>query len=297
MAAALDQACELAGLSGKARQRVGVEHDRPPLGRARQRGGDELAQLRPRPLRRVRARSPAGVRRRCSASKPRNAREGRDHDRGDLRGVDRDGVERACERDDPGARAQRRARSKPRRARLMRRTGENERRAARIFVAPGVRPRQRVPPQDRRIDERLRRDARQDARRNADVGEADRPAERPPGLEQMAGLEAKEGDARRRLDRDAANLAGRAVEARGHVDREHRAAAPGEGVDPLDDRPRLAVDVAREPRAEEGVDDAIGAAERRRPPRRGPARRSAKRRPRRRRRAPRAGRGGQARPR
>ncbi len=78
----------------------------------------------------------------------------------------------------------------------------------------------------------------------------------------MAGLEAKEGDARRSLDRDAAHLAGRAVQPRRHVDREHRAAAPGEGVDPLDDRPRLAVDVAREACAEEGVDHAIRAAER-----------------------------------
>ena len=62
----------------------------------------------------------------------------------EMRGVDGDGVGRASERHDPGAGAQRRARREPRRARLMRRTGEDERRAARIFVRPAFEPRQRV---------------------------------------------------------------------------------------------------------------------------------------------------------
>ena len=54
--------------------------------------------------------------------------------------------------------------------------------------------------------------------------------------------------------------------------------ARGEGVDPLDDRPRLAVDVAREPCAEERVDHAVGAVESRVAARRGPAPRSERRR-------------------
>ena len=69
-----------------------------------------------------------------SASKPCGAGEGRDHDRGQMRGVDGDGVERACDRNDARAGAQRRPRREPRRARLMRRAGEDERGAARIFV-------------------------------------------------------------------------------------------------------------------------------------------------------------------
>ena len=48
-------------------------------------------------------------------------------------------------------------------------------------------------------------------------------------------------------------------------------AAAGEGIDALDDRLRLAVDVAREPRAEQRVDDAVGAAADRRRRRAGPA--------------------------
>ena len=47
----------------------------------------------------------------------------------------------------------------------------------------------------------------------------------------MAGLQAEEGDARARLDRDAAHFAGRAVEAGGDVDREDRPAGSRESVD------------------------------------------------------------------
>ena len=72
-----------------------------------------------------------------------------------MRGVDGDGVERACERNDAGAGAQRRPRRKPRRAGLMRGAGKDERRAARIFVRTRVEPRQRGAPQGRRIDEGL----------------------------------------------------------------------------------------------------------------------------------------------
>ena len=103
------------------------------------------------------------------------------------------------------------------------------------------------------------RDARERRFGDADVGEPDRPAEHAPRQQQMAGLEAEEGDARARLDRDAAHLAGLAVEAGGDVDRKHAPAGAGESIDALDDRFRRAIDVAREAGAEQGVDHAIGA--------------------------------------
>ena len=77
----------------------------------------------------------------------------------------------------------------------------------------------------------------------------------------MAGFQAEEGDSGSRLDRGPADLAARAVEARGHVDGDHAPAGPGEDVDPLDDRPRLPLDVARQPRAKDRVDDAVGVGE------------------------------------
>ena len=60
--------------------------------------------------------------------------------------------------------------------------------------------------------------------------------------------------------RDAANLAGLAVDAGRNVDRDHPPAGAGESIDALDDRFGDALDVAREPGAEQGVDHAIGAA-------------------------------------
>ncbi len=75
----------------------------------------------------------------------------------------------------------------------------------------------------------------------------------------MAGLEPEEGDARARLDRDAAHLARSPIDAGGDVDREHAPAGAGERIDALDDRFRFAVDVAREAGAEQGVDHTSGA--------------------------------------
>ena len=62
------------------------------------------------------------------------AGKGRDHHRGRMGGVDEDRVGRAGERDEPGADPQGGARGEPRRAGAMRRAGEDERGAARIFV-------------------------------------------------------------------------------------------------------------------------------------------------------------------
>ena len=98
-------------------------------------------------------------------------------------------------------------------------------------------------------------------RRNADVRQMDRAAKRPPGVKQMPGLQAEEGDGRRGLDGHPADLAGLPVDAGGNVDRDNLSPGAGEGVDPLDDRLRLALDVARQPGAEQRVDHAIGVAE------------------------------------
>ena len=73
----------------------------------------------------------------------------------------------------------------------------------------------------------------------------------------MTRLQPKEGDGRRRLDRRAADFSVSPVEAGGNVDRDDRATRAGEGVDGFDDRPRLAVDVARKARPEDGVDDSV----------------------------------------
>ena len=83
--------------------------------------------------------------------------------------------------DQASADPQRRTRRQPRRAGAVGSAGDDERRAARVFVGGGVEPRQSVAPDRRRVDERLRRDHRQRALGEADVGE-DEPAAQPhPG--------------------------------------------------------------------------------------------------------------------
>ena len=125
-------------------------------------------------------------------------------------------------------------------------------------VARRIRARQRLAPDGRRIDEGFRRDGGERGFGNANVGEPDRAGERAPRLQEMAGLQPEEGHARARFDREPANLAGFPVDSGGNVDREHAAPCPLEGVDPLDDRLRFAIDVARKPRAKQSVDHAIG---------------------------------------
>ena len=158
-------------------------------------------------------------------------REGRDHHRGEMRGVDGDRVGRAGDADDAGAGAQAGASGEPGRARVMARARQDERRAAGIFVARRAGMRQRRAPDGRRIDEGLRRDGAKRGLGNADVGEPDRAGERAPRQQQMAGLEPKEGHARARFDRGPADLAGFPVDSGGDVDREHAPAGAREGVD------------------------------------------------------------------
>ena len=137
--------------------------------------------------------------------------------------------------------------------------GEDEDRAARIFVARRVRARQRRAPDGRRVDEGLRRDGAERGFRDSDVGEPDRAAERAPRQQQVPGLEPEEGDAGARLDRRAANLAGSPIDARGDVDGEHAPAGVREGVDALDDRLRFALHLAGESGPEQRVDHAVSA--------------------------------------
>src|SRR6202042_1106859 len=80
-------------------------------------------------------------------------------------------------------------------------------------------------------------------------------------LQEMAGLQPEEGHACAGFDREPTNPAGFPVDSGGNVDREHAAPCMAEGVDPLDDRLRFAIDVARKPRAEQSVDHAIGFSE------------------------------------
>ena len=153
-----------------------------------------------------------------------------------MRRVFRDRVGRARDSDDAGARAQRRARGEPGGPGSMRGAAEDENRAAGVFVAFRAHPRQRGAPDGGRVDEGLRRDARERRLGDADLGEPDRAAKRAAGHEQVPGLEPEESDARARLDRDAAHLAGSSVDAGGDVDREHAPAGAGESIDALDDR-------------------------------------------------------------
>ena len=96
----------------------------------------------------------------------------------------------------------------------------------------------------------------------ADVGEDETAAQRASRQQQVARLEAEERDAGARLDRRAAHPSGRAVDAGGRVDAEHRPARAREGVDRLDAAERRAVDVARQAGAVQRVDDEVGVVER-----------------------------------
>ena len=226
-----DQHGEARRVAGKARQRVGVEHDRARR-RARlgQRRRDERA-------RRV-ADAGAGAEKNGVAPgvgeqrrEPARPENGATITAVEWAALTSDRVGRAGERDEPGADPQGGARRQPRRAGAMRGAGEDQRRAARIFVRSRAGARQRMAPDRRRVDEGARRDCPQRARRAADLREREAPARSAARQQQMARLQAKEGDAGARLDRHAAHGAGFAVDPRGDVDAEDRLAAAREGVD------------------------------------------------------------------
>src|SRR6516225_1905008 len=81
-----------------------------------------------------------------------------------------------------------------------------------------------------------------------------------PGQQQMARLFAKESDGRRSSRCRPANLSARAVDPARDIDRDDRQPAL---VERLYDRPRLTLDRAGQPGAEDAVDGEGGAVERR----------------------------------
>ncbi len=260
MASTGDQSSQLVRFAGKARERVGVEDDRSAIRGSCERGRHEPAQIRPcAGAWTERHGAPSLVGEQCLER--RWAGEGRDHDGGAMSGVDGDGLRRACQQDDSRACPKRRPRREPGRAGLVRWTREDHRRPARVFVGLVTEAGKGVAPQGRSVHEGVGVDPGENARRNADVGEADRPAQCSPRLERVAGLQAEEGNGGGRLDRDAAHLARRSVETRRRVDRKDPAARACVRIDPLHEDASLAVDVARKPRAEDRIDDAGGAIE------------------------------------
>ena len=151
---------------------VGVEHD------GRRRAERRLDQVRRSPRRR---RAPGRARRRCAAGRrgslasPSRAVHRQQHDRGQMRGVDRQRVGRRGDRDEPGADAQRAARRQPRRA-GARSPGRRRRRRGRgRYLWPstrGTRQRSHSPGTLRKVRGRIVVEHR---RVDADVGD-DHPA-------------------------------------------------------------------------------------------------------------------------
>ena len=87
------------------------------------------------------------------------------------------------------------------------------------------------------------------------------PARARPGSRRWPGFSRKKVTLALASTASPTNPAGFPIDSGGNVDREHAAACMAEGVDPLDDRLRFAIDVAREPRAEQSVDHAVGFSE------------------------------------
>ena len=71
----------------------------------------------------------------------------------------------------------------------------------------------------------------------------------------MPGLQTKEGDGRRRFDRDAHDRAGGAVDAAWHIHGDHRKAA---SIHRLDQTGKIAFDGPRQPCPEQGIDHDVG---------------------------------------
>ena len=259
MAAARDQRAERVRFAGEAGQRVGVEHDGPPARRPGQRRRDEFAQFG--------ADARAGPERDRAAARvgeqrleARQAGEGGDHHRGRMRGVDGDRIDRARDRDDSRAGPERRPRGEPGRARLMRRAGEDERRAARIFVrcvgrGAAARRRQRTGELTKAFGAmRASTLAGMPMSARRIVPQSDRPgSSRWPGFSRKkVTVEVASTAAPRTLPVAPSRPEGTST----------ATTRPPPRPKPLI-RSTIAraspVDVARQPRAEDGVDDAVGA--------------------------------------
>ena len=128
-------------------------------------------------------------------------------------------------------------------------------------MAVGFWPREGRQPETRRIHEGPGLDDIEDAIRDADLGKPQVAAMGASGEEEMAGLEAEEGNCRCGAHRHAPDRARRAVDAARDVDRDDRQSAC---VYRFDQRGELAFDRPGEPRTKERVDDNVSAIEKRR---------------------------------
>ena len=122
----------------------------------------------------------------------------------------------------PGAGAQRAARRKPRRASRPGRPRHHDGMAAIIFVPLQARQRKLAVPQGRHVLEGSRLDIRQHRGGNADLGDRNVTAIKPPRQKEMARLLAKEGHRLNGADGHAHDGARRAVDPARQVDRDDR---------------------------------------------------------------------------
>ena len=184
------------------------------------------------------------------------ALEWRDHDGRELGGIDGKGRARRRQRHQPGAGAQRPARTQARRACASRAARDDDGMTAAVFVALRLGPRETALPQRRCIGPGLRPNIRQHVVANSDIGDPDLAAMQPPGQEEMARLAPEERHRRQRLDAGAHDIAGGAVDAARNVDGDDRRAGRFERRDHLR---RRAVDRPRQTGTEKGVDRNISA--------------------------------------
>ncbi len=177
-----------------------------------------------------------------------------------MRGIDGRRRRGAPDRDEAGPDAQRAARTEPGRTRAVRRPGHHHRMAARVFVPvePGrwkLRPPERGP-----VGKRGGLHLVEHGVGNADVGEPHLPAQLRPGSSRWPGFIRKKVTVQVACTHRAGGRARRAVEPARHVDRHNRLARSIDGGHHLG---RGAVERPRQPGAEQGIDDDLGARERR----------------------------------
>ena len=186
------------------------------------------------------------------------------HDRGELGGVDGNRIARRGHRHEPRADSQCAARAAPRRPRAKGRARDHDGMTTRIFVSFGFRPGKMRKPQSGLVDEGIRLDFGKDGLGDADIGNAQRAAIEPPGQEKMAGLEAEERHRGGCANRGPPHLAGCAVDAARHVDRDNWQTR---GIQGLDQLRELALDGPRKAGAKQRINDDVGPGEDSRPER------------------------------
>ena len=177
----------------------------------------------------------------------------------EAHGVDWEGCGRRRDGHQAGADPSRRAGGEPPCSGHHRAAGD-QRVAAGVFVALGTGPGKPLAPPRRIVSNNLRRDPVEHRVADADRRYEDLAAIDPAGQEQMPGLAPEKGDGQRRARRDAADLAGAAVDAARHIHRDNWQPLL---LERRDDFSGDALDRAGEPGAEDRVDDDAVAVERR----------------------------------